>query len=61
MKEVLALILIALIGGLAYAFFTGHSHSVNFRYKCGAEIPWYDAIFLDTAQCPTASGQQVQH
>ncbi|MGQ9659144.1 MAG: hypothetical protein ACUVQI_03215 [Thermochromatium sp.] len=56
MKEFIMLILIAIVGGLGYAFYQGHAHSVNFHYKCNLEIPWYDAIFLDTTQCPSPTG-----
>ncbi len=58
MKELVMLILLVVIGGLAYAFFLGHSHSVNFHYNCGVAVPWYDAIFLDTNHCPNLADQK---
>ena len=58
MKEILLLLLIALTAGLAYAGFQGISNAVTFHYKCGVEIPWYAAYFLDTSQCP-GYGQKI--
>ncbi|QGU31750.1 hypothetical protein [Thermochromatium tepidum] len=56
MKELIMLILIAIVAGLGYAFYQGHAHSVTFHYNCNLDIPWYDAIFLDATQCPHSTG-----
>jgi len=56
MKEFLVLVLALALAVLGYAFFVGRSHTVNFRYNCNLEIPWYEAIFLDTEKCPGKCG-----
>lgn len=52
MKDLMLLLVLALIGIGGFATYKGISNSVNFHYMCGAEIPWYDALLLDRGQCP---------
>lgn len=56
MKDFLIVVVIVLAAA-GWAFFVGHSHSIKFRYDCGIEVPWYEAIFLDTERCPGTNSQ----
>lgn len=54
MKDFLIVVVILLIGA-GWVYFTGYSHSKQFEYDCGILVPWYDAFFLDAERCPGAS------
>lgn len=51
MKDFLIVIAILLIAA-GWGFFVGHAHTVQLRYDCGIEVPWYDALWLKTDECP---------
>lgn len=54
MKDLLIVFVLLLIGA-GWLFYIGHSHTVQFRYDCGIEVPWQEAFFLSTDKCPGVS------
>lgn len=57
MKDFLIVLVLVLIGA-GWAYFVGHSHTVQLRYDCGIEVPWHEAIFLNTDSCPGSAAPQ---
>lgn len=48
MKSLFLLFLFAIVVIGITLFFKGHSNSVNLYHICGKQVPWYDAVFLES-------------
>lgn len=48
MRSPFLLLLFAIVVVGIAVFFKGHSNSVNLHHICDKQVPWFEAMFLDS-------------